>query len=188
MTRITEMGTTSRNFFQEIYGRFYESLKCRARRIAGTSADRLDTSGLVIEALLKASKNRGGEAGVQNVGAWVSKIITNEVLARLRLARMSMESLTDADRLQARAEEGGLARLERLEREAYLSRLLEQLPSLYRDVICLTEIEEIPDREAASMLGLTAEALRQRRSRGLKLLRELAHKPSRKEHAPDADR
>ncbi len=57
---------------------------------------------------------------------------------------------------------------------AYVYELLQQLSEPDRRVICLCLLAEVPDERAAKELGISPTALRQRRSRALKRLRELA--------------
>jgi RNA polymerase sigma-70 factor (ECF subfamily) len=54
----------------------------------------------------------------------------------------------------------------------WLAPTIEELPPTYRDVLRLTELEGVPQREAAERLGLTLPALKSRVLRGREQLRE----------------
>ncbi|MEX2608564.1 MAG: sigma-70 family RNA polymerase sigma factor [Gemmatimonadota bacterium] len=65
-----------------------------------------------------------------------------------------------------------LRRVYLTELAATLSPYIEQLPPTQQDVIRLCDIEGLPRREAAAELGITVNALEQRRTRALANLRQ----------------
>ena len=54
----------------------------------------------------------------------------------------------------------------------WLSDMIEGLPTAYREAVRLAELDELPQREIASRLGLTLSAAKSRIQRGRRLLRE----------------
>lgn len=73
---------------------------------------------------------------------------------------------------QAGAAASPEARVVAKEGEQELLQALRELPEIYREVLFLNVIESVSSREAAAELGIGEAALRQRKRRGLALLRE----------------
>jgi RNA polymerase sigma-70 factor (ECF subfamily) len=169
MNRTPEDNTEK--FIQKIYGTaLYEQLKARARRVAGDKAGKLDPSGLVVEAVLRAVQERDGLQDETRLKAWLTTIVVNEVLAKLRLAEMRTQALPAEEQLPARP--GQMQESD--EQKIELLRLLEQLSEADRRVICLRELEGLSYPDIAEKLGITEEAVRQRRCRALDRLKKLA--------------
>ncbi len=73
---------------------------------------------------------------------------------------------------QAGAAAAAEARVVAKEGEQELLQALRELPEIYREVLFLNVIECVSGREAAAELGISEAALRQRKRRGLAMLRE----------------
>jgi RNA polymerase sigma-70 factor (ECF subfamily) len=58
------------------------------------------------------------------------------------------------------------------ERDARLEQALRRLPLIYREAVVLVAIEGLSREQAAAVAGIRADAVRQRLSRGIRLLRE----------------
>jgi len=143
----------------------------------------VDASGLVAEAVLRAGFHRRQLQDVGKVKAWVRTILVREVLAKLQLERhRRTQALRDEHLSQLsdpREPENAMEREEEKSwAKAYLGDLLGLLSEQDREVICLCRLQGIPDAEVASLLSITPESLRKRRSRALRRLQDLAQKSS----------
>jgi RNA polymerase sigma-70 factor (ECF subfamily) len=174
------MGDETYKFLEQHYSDEYlEELKGVARFLAGDKAAQVDVSSLAVEALLKAARNHRQLRDPGKFRSWMKQILVNDVLARLQLAGHRRTQALEAGLLSQlpdprEAEEGPAGAEEKAQARSYLSRLLALLPEADREVICLCRLQGLPDAEAANLLGVSAPALRQRRSRALRRLKELA--------------
>lgn len=177
-----KMGDETRRFLEEHFPPAYlDELKSLARGLAGRKAGQVDPSGVVIEAVLRAARDHRQLKELSSLRAWVRTILIREIMAKLQLEcyRRRREFSEEHLRLLPEAE-APLNLLERAEEKsrakAYLGRLLERLSAPDREVICLSRIQGWPDADVAELLGVSEPALRQRRSRAVKRLRQLAQK------------
>jgi RNA polymerase sigma factor (sigma-70 family) len=174
------MGDDTWKFLEHHFSRAYlEELKGLARYLAGRKAGQFDPSGLVIEAVLKAARNRSQLKDPAKFNPWMKTILVREVMAGLQLECHRRTQEMSEDYLRTLSDRGG--RVSPLEREdqqswakAYLWRLLSLLSEADREVICLCRMEGLPDPEAAELLGISQQTLRKRRSRALQRLQQLA--------------
>jgi RNA polymerase sigma-70 factor (ECF subfamily) len=123
--------------------------------------------------------------GESQFRTWVLSIARNEGLGRLRkqVTRRedSLEALTEEQpgdytpAILTSWREVPLEALERKELGALLRKAIEGLPSIYRNVVLLRDIEEMDVRETATALGITEGAVKVRLHRARALLqRDLA--------------
>jgi RNA polymerase sigma-70 factor, ECF subfamily len=105
---------------------------------------------------------------------WLLRIGINEALQRLRRARKwpEVEVSTIEEEQPMDAEDSGpemlLARSELLR---IVEALVDELPTLYRTVFVLREVQQLSTAEVADLLELTPEAVKQRLSRAKRTLR-----------------
>jgi RNA polymerase sigma factor (sigma-70 family) len=176
------MGDDTHRFVEQHYSpEHLEELKATARRLAADKAAQVDASALVLEAWLKAARNHRQLRDPEHFNAWMKRIVVHEVLARLRLESCRRTRTVGQDRLRElpdpRAQEcAPEAEEEKARAKAYLARLLALLPEADRDVLCVSRLQGLPDGKAAELLGISQVALRQRRSRAMQRLKELARR------------
>jgi RNA polymerase sigma-70 factor (ECF subfamily) len=77
-----------------------------------------------------------------------------------------------AEEVSERHEAEHFAKYSRDDLRIDLTRALESLPEMYREVILLRDMEQLTIGEAADQLGITREACKSRIHRGRALLRE----------------
>jgi RNA polymerase sigma-70 factor, ECF subfamily len=104
---------------------------------------------------------------------WISRIVTNQCLMRLRKKRrakvVSLEAgtgdnLTLADRINDSADTPDV-RAEKLDMAALLRDEVAKLPVLLREVLVLRHLEEVPTAQTASQLGISVAATKSRLQR-----------------------
>lgn len=174
------MGDETHKFLEQHYSAAsLEQFKAMARRLAGARAGQVDVSSLTVEAFLKAARHHRQLQDHGKFKAWMRKILVRDVLARLHLESHRRTQAFEADRLcllpdRQETEDRPEQEEETARIKAYLSRLLALIPDDDREVICLCRLQGLPDAAAAELLGITEPALRQRRCRALRRLKELA--------------
>jgi RNA polymerase sigma factor (sigma-70 family) len=156
-----------------------DQLKQIAYARAGRKSAQVDPSGLVSEAILRAAGHWREVEDMSKVKAWVRTILVREVIARLRLDSVSRTQEFGSDELQTlrdfREQQTAVEREDEVAfAKARLWHLLSRLPDADREVISLCRLAELSDEEVATLLEISPEALRQRRSRAMRRLQDLA--------------
>jgi len=134
---------------------------------------------VVQEAYLQAFAHLGEFRGESSLSTWLSRIVLNEALGRLRKAKRAQATLTGyqaealvipfplaADR---RDPEHALAQREILR---LVERATDDLPDTYRTVFVARVIEGFSVEETAALLGLRAETVKTRLHRARALIRK----------------
>jgi len=112
--------------------------------------------------------------GGARFSTWLLRIGINEALQKLRRARrwpqVGVEVLEEEPSMEAddAGPENLLARSELLR---MVERLVDELPTLYRTVFVLREVQQLSTAEVADLLELSPEAVKQRLSRAKSALR-----------------
>jgi RNA polymerase sigma-70 factor (ECF subfamily) len=165
--------------FEAIMRRHNRALFRTARSITQDDAEAEDA---VQESYVRAYSALGEFRSDSTLRTWLTRIVINQSLARLRKRRREVQT-TPVDNivdLEARLEQGYLDRAlgETPEREAMreqVRRLLEAsidaLPSAFRTVFVLRAVEELTVEETAECLAIPAATVRTRFFRARALLR-----------------
>ena len=135
------------------------------------------------EAYLAAHRAIGAFRGDARLATWLSRLVTNECLGRLR-KRARRENIFPIGSLDAgddteaamsdspQAPAGPDAALVRTQTRALLERKLDALPEIFRSVFVLRAVEEMSVDETAQCLGIPEATVRTRYFRARSLLRE----------------
>jgi len=135
------------------------------------------------EAYLAAHRAAGAFRGEARLATWLSRLVTNECLGRLR-KRMRRQNIFPIGSLDAGEEtEAGMsafpgtpsgpdAALVRAQMRSLLERKLDALPEAFRSVFVLRAVEELNVEETAQSLGIPEATVRTRYFRARSLLRE----------------
>jgi RNA polymerase sigma-70 factor (ECF subfamily) len=152
-----------------------------ARRFLRTEEDSADA---VQDAFLSAFRSLDVFAGNSALGTWLHRIVVNVCLMRLRARSRSREIRID-DLLPNFDESGhhgrsvrpwedhALRRLTRAETCAEVRARIDDLPTPYREVLLLRDIEELNTEQAALHLGIEPGAVKTRLHRARQALRTL---------------
>jgi RNA polymerase sigma-70 factor, ECF subfamily len=142
-----------------------------------------DAEEIVQETFLRAHKAIRWFQGESRFGTWLYRIAINEALMRRRAAkRRPIESLEELIPRHGdigvegdRAAEGADVLADRRAVSVRVREALEQLDEPHRAALVLRDLEELTAEEAAEILGVSPEAVRQRAHRArLKLREQLA--------------
>lgn len=150
-----------------------------ARGVVGNDAEAEDA---VQEAYLQAFAHLDDFRGEARLSTWLTRIVVNEALGRIRRRRELVE-LSLLDRMedgQPRVlifpgapsasdpeSDAGRAQLRRL-----LERTVDSLPPHFRSVFMMREIEEMSVEETAAQLGISPATVKTRLHRARRLLRQ----------------
>lgn len=153
----------------------------RLYRLArATLRDDAEAEDALQEAYLCAYRRMGQYRGEAAVSTWLSRLVLNECLGRLRRSArrdniMPMRFSSDEAELDTmhaddmeRPERAAL----RAEMRALLERKLDELPQAFRTVFVLRCVEELSVEETAACLGVPEATVRTRHFRARSLLRE----------------
>jgi RNA polymerase sigma-70 factor (ECF subfamily) len=153
-----------------------------ARRLLRSDDDAADA---VQEAFISAFRAIGNFEGGAKLSTWLHRIVVNASLMRLRNRARRPEVSID-DLLPKFVEDGGhvdeprewrspepLDALERRETRELVRGLIDRLPTDYRTVLLLRDIEGLDTKETAELLGVTPNAAKIRLHRARLALRTL---------------
>ena len=160
-------------YFEQMAMPLFDQLYNFAHWMTGNRADAED---LVQETYAKALKGfRSFEEGT-NLRAWMYRILRNTFLtSRTGLAAMATSSLEDEgeDTELRMADEATPESLLMRQREyASVVDTLARMPVVHREILLLCEIEEMPYREIAQVLGIPVGTVMSRIARARRLMRQ----------------
>lgn len=160
-------------YFEQMAMPLFDQLYNFAHWLAG---DRADAEDLVQETYAKALKGfRSFEEGT-NLRAWMYRILRNTFLtSRTGLAAMATSSLEDEDDVEWRMADEATPEslLMRRQDHEVVVETLARMPVAHREILLLCEIEEMPYREIAQVLGIPAGTVMSRVSRARRLMRRM---------------
>jgi RNA polymerase sigma-70 factor (ECF subfamily) len=170
--------------FQVIHAEFRPKILRYLSHLVGE----YEAEDLTQEVLIKINRALPTFRGESRLSTWIYRIATNAALDRLRapsfkrIVESELLDGFDADELEVEAEavrmEEELSSLEqhicRKERYACYRDYIENLPTNYRTIVALSELEELAAGEIADILGLSLDTVKIRLHRGrARLLQEL---------------
>lgn len=102
-------------------------------------------------------------------GAWVYRVARSAVADhRRRATRHPLASGAEPEEASAPSEDDDAER----ELASYVATFIAMLPSPYREALTLTELQELSQKDAAAMMGISLSGMKSRVQRGRRLLRE----------------
>jgi len=160
--------------FQSVYDAFHGRILRYLSRLVGEN----EAEDLTQEVFLKVSRGLGEFRGDAQLSTWIYRIATNAAIDRLRTSGFQQTAATgEFDEEQPantclHNEASPLPDEEVMRKEMYdcFGNFLRELPAAYRAVIILSELEEMPNREIADILGLSLDTVKIRLHRGRALL------------------
>ena len=148
----------------------WADLAVEVRRAISRKIDDPDTvEDLVQDVFVRVASRQEQLRDGERLAAWVGRIARSIVVDHYRRTRPA-EPLPESV-----AEETPDDVVETAPLARFVGRKIESLPEHYRDVLRLTEIEGITQREAAERLGVSLSALKSRVLRGRAMLEEELH-------------
>ena len=125
-----------------------------------------DAEDLTQDVFLKLSKSNN--KGVNNIKSWVYTIAKNTITDYYRKKQIKTNSIEDDIFFDNDSNEDA-----RKELEKCLNSFINQLPEQYKELIVLSELKEIPQKEIAEQLNMNYVTVRSKIQRGRKKLKEL---------------
>lgn len=166
----------SRDAFDEIVCRHRDRLYRLAFRL---TSDASDAEEVVQETFLHAYRGIRGFEGAAGVGTWLYRIAVNEALMRKRaMRRRPLQLVADLAAPPAPSStdcEPATPADELLDQKNVATRVRSALAALeddQRTALVLRDLEGLSAQEVSSLLGVTAEVVRQRAHRARRALRE----------------
>jgi RNA polymerase sigma-70 factor, ECF subfamily len=134
------------------------------------------------EAYLTAHRALAGFRGDASLATWLSRLVTNECLDRMRkrsrrdnifpIGSLEAENEPEAAMTEPQASASPDQLLMRAQVRSLLQRKLDALPASFRCVFVLRAVEELSVEETAQSLGIAEATVRSRHFRARSLLRE----------------
>ncbi len=177
--------------FEELVRRYDRNVFRIAQHI---TQNREDAEDVVQDAFLKAYQNLGQFQGQSKFYTWLVRIAVNEALMRLRRRRPERMVSLDED---VKTEEDSMPReiadwspnpeqqYNQAELKDILSRTIQGLPTSFRTVFVLRDVEGLSTEETAEALGLSIPAVKSRLLRARLQLRERLTKYFKKKRDGD---
>jgi RNA polymerase sigma-70 factor (ECF subfamily) len=107
---------------------------------------------VVQECLLKIWKKRQLIETIDNPESWAMRITRNQCYDWVKVNRFNLTQVESVDPESGHQSDEDLLRNDR---QAWLKRIIDQLPSKHREVFHLREVEELSYQEIADILSLT---------------------------------
>jgi RNA polymerase sigma-70 factor (ECF subfamily) len=167
---------TPEQVFHDYAGRVFHL----ARRILGNDQDAEDVTQDVLLQIVRKFDTFRGEA---NFTTWLHRITVNAALAHRRKkaqreehqVRDPLESFLENGAHGAPVHEWAVPPDEQMideETQRLIEQAIARLPESYRDIFVLADVEQLPNAEIASILGLSVSAVKSRLHRARLLMRD----------------
>ena len=164
------------------------ALECMMRRYnrrlyrlaRATLRDRTEAEDALQDAYIGAYRSIGQFRGDASLSTWLSRLVLNECLGRLRRAKrrqnvisiVSPDSPIDFFAVSAGDLDSPDRELGRAQMRDLLERKVDELPAAFRTVFVLRSVEELSVDETAGTLGIPEETVRSRHFRARSMLRK----------------
>jgi RNA polymerase sigma-70 factor (ECF subfamily) len=139
-----------------------------ARRVASSA----DIDDLLQDIFVRMHRGLASLQDEERFGGWVYRVANSAIVDKARRRARSPEVSSD-DELEASATADDAA--ERLQSDLgeCVALFVGRLPSPYREAVTLTELEGLPQKEAAEMLGISVSGMKSRVQRGREKIRHM---------------
>lgn len=142
-----------RNAFEELYHRHHRRVYSLCLRMTANPSEAEDLTQDVFIQLFRRISSYRGEAAFST---WLHRLTVNQVLMRLRKKDIKFEITTPDGELPINAEENsGISTIPPFVDSIALERAVTQLPTGYRTVFVLHDVEGYEHEEIANLLNIT---------------------------------
>jgi RNA polymerase sigma-70 factor, ECF subfamily len=188
MTRVSESRDEAQIIASILAGNtheFHELIRPHERSVYVMALSLLqneaDAEDAAQEAFLKAFRNLANFRGDAKFSTWLISIALNEARSRLRSRKsVKIESLDESPDGEGQVSPALLRdwreipseALERKEIRLLLQHAVADLPSIYREVFLLRDVEELSVNESAEVLGITVASVKVRLHRARIMLQK----------------
>lgn len=154
--------------FEPLIRRYNRLLYRTARSIVKNDAEAED---ILQDAYLLAFRSLAGFRGDASLATWLTRIVINVALARLRKGPRQADIIPLEGAMPDEPEQPDSAAM-RADVRRLLERKIDALPDAFRTVFMLREVEEMSVEETSAALGVPEATVRSRHFRARSLLRE----------------
>jgi RNA polymerase sigma-70 factor (ECF subfamily) len=159
--------------FENLVNQHKDAVYRQMLRVCGNHADAED---VLIEALLKAYRHLDQLQDVVAFRAWLAKI-ASRVCWQLRkrealMPLLQLSELEEEGREISASEPSAEAKAELAQMKGLLFKAIDDLPSAYREVYEMRDLQDVPGEEVAKRLGISTAAMKSRLHRARALIRE----------------
>lgn len=156
---------------EAIWAEFHEELLGFIQRRVGSRETAED---ILQEIMLRIHRHAAGIEHTDAVVAWVHQIARNAIADHYRSALIRRELATglDVDAEPAGESEGEATDVRR-ELAVCVTPLLKRLSPIYREALTLTEVEGVPQVDAAARVGLSPSGMKSRVQRARRQLKQV---------------
>jgi RNA polymerase sigma factor (sigma-70 family) len=166
-----------RQAFECLMRRYNRRLYRLAR---ATLHDRTEAEDALQDAYINAYRSIGQFRGDASLATWLSRLVLNECLARMRrstrrrnvISIVSPSTPIESPPMFANESDSPEKALGRAQMRDLLERKVDELPEHFRTVFVLRSVEELSVDETAGSLGIPEETVRSRHFRAKSMLRE----------------
>jgi len=157
------------------FQRVYDEFRARIRRYLARLGGPGEADDLTQETFARVSQALAGFRGEAALSTWIYRIATNVALDRARSPGFQLQArAAEPEALAALSTTPAIEHdIARGEMSECVRDYVDQLPADYRTVVVLSELEELPDREIADILGISLEAAKIRLHRARARLRQM---------------
>ncbi len=174
---IAEVQQDNEEAFTLLVGRFKDPLTNYVYRFVG---DRDDANDIVQETFVRAYRSRRSYKPAARVSTWIYTIASN--LAKSFLRRRRLRAIVRFSRTQeeqapvfeiADTAPPADALVDASLREERIHKALSALPTKYREIVVLRDIQELAYEEIVAITGLAMGTVKSRINRGRRMLQEM---------------
>lgn len=149
-----------------IWEEFSEPLK---RFIKQRIANEYDTEDVLHEVFIKIHNNIGSLMNDNEINAWIYRITRNTIIDYYRKKGKNLEVIELPEDLESDTHEKLLANAEIA---SCLKGMIDSLPEKYKQVILLTEFQEMTQKEVSEKLDISISGAKSRVQRARKMLKK----------------
>ncbi len=164
------------------FERLHDDYRARILRYLSRLVGEAEAEDLVQDVFVKVHQALPEFRGESQLSTWIYRIATNAAIDRARTVSFRQAAREGGLEQGIAAQAGSLwtgdpepsldQKVLSQERFECFAEFVRKLPGKYRAVLVLSELEELPDKEIAGILGLTLGAVKIRLHRGRRLLLE----------------
>ncbi len=147
----------------------WSELEARLRPFVARRVPGADVDDVLQDVFLRMQRGLSGLRDEERFGPWVYRVARSAISDHRRAA--ARHPSVTGERPETAAAEEDEGSVER-ELAASIAPFVAALPSPYREALTLTELEGLPQREAAGMLGVSLSGMKSRVRRGRQQLRK----------------
>ena len=163
------------NYLGEIFNRYHLRIYGYFHRMTNNQMLSEDLTQNVFERIIKFRSSYKEKASFQT---WIFRIAKNCLMDHFRSKKKLFEQSLDQSHLEiAHVEDDDVEQIHQVNK-VNMQRAMSQLKEEHREIILLTRFENLSYKEAATVIGLTENAVKARVFRAIKSLRKVYNQNS----------